>query len=498
MNPYIEKQLPLQEFKVNEFITLKLEGNSTVIYVNGQKFNHCKYLLLKIPIDEIETFDNFESIDEAAERLDKSMERGNKTVDVPPTTEFWGHCSNLQVWSENNYDTRLLHSNLSFPLLKKLTKAGDLIAKKVFKDEIAERFSSGHSTVMKYLAVKGYLSYLNEEELKTLFEAYKENPEMLLEVAPQYTIMIINSFTTKKPFQYIKEVVDGIPSERSAKLLSLIGESIANVKLKPINFDTQVQVQKSKDSNIELAIKIFELAADYPNCPDKVFELLPNLYGTKNTWDKAITIYEKGIEYNGIKPLYITGIFLAAFYTGRQDIIDKYLEQSIKNPEVLDDPYSISNVIYALNRKETKEASEKALTITKNYWTNHKSPITSSKRLKKTLINIGIPRIVAKQVEKNAMIPSLWVNMTDTFMVADIINETLEEIVDEILNKLDKMHPAIYENIAWYFLKKEKINEAIHYLKEAKKKSHPGFKTIKESKSFKPLKDNPDFLKLFN
>ncbi|GAG21785.1 unnamed protein product, partial [marine sediment metagenome] len=229
------------------------------------------------------------------------------------------------------------------------------------------------------------------------------------------------------------------------------------------------------------------------NCPDKVFELLPHLYGTKNRWDKAITVYEKAIEYNGIKSLYITGIFLAAFYTGRPDIIDKYLEQCITNPEVLDDPYSISNVIYALNRKETKEASETALKLTKNYWTNLKYPNTRPKTL-----NTRISNRVVHNVEKKTMIPSLWVNMTDTFMVADIINETLEEIVYEILNKLDEMHPAIYENIAWYFLKKEKIEESIHYLKEAKRKSHPGLKTIKESKYFKSLKDNPDFLKLFD
>ncbi len=53
MNLSNEKsQKSLQEFKVNDFITLKLEGNNTVIYVDGKEFNHCKYLLLKIPIDE--------------------------------------------------------------------------------------------------------------------------------------------------------------------------------------------------------------------------------------------------------------------------------------------------------------------------------------------------------------------------------------------------------------------------------------------------------------
>ena len=45
-----EPQKSLKEFKINDFITLKLEGNSTVIYVDGKEFKHCKYLLLKISI----------------------------------------------------------------------------------------------------------------------------------------------------------------------------------------------------------------------------------------------------------------------------------------------------------------------------------------------------------------------------------------------------------------------------------------------------------------
>ena len=55
-------------------------------------------------------------------------------------TEFRANCSNLQAWVENGYDTRLLHRNLAFPLLKKLTNVGDLHAKKVFKDEIANKY----------------------------------------------------------------------------------------------------------------------------------------------------------------------------------------------------------------------------------------------------------------------------------------------------------------------------------------------------------------------
>ena len=96
------------------------------------------------------------------------------------------------------------------------------------------------------------------------------------------------------------------------------------------------------------------------------------------------------------------------------------------------------------------------------------------------------------------MIPSLWVNMTDAYIVADKMDETFEEIVNGVLEKLDEMHPVIYENLAWYYLKKGQIKEAIQYLKEAKKKGHPGFKELKNSKYFKKLRENPDFIRLFN
>lgn len=71
----------------------------------------------------------------------------------------------LQAWYEQDYDTRLLHSNLAFPLLKKLTYCGDPFAKKVFKEEIAKRLESGFLPVVLYLIKEGYLSYLNAEEL---------------------------------------------------------------------------------------------------------------------------------------------------------------------------------------------------------------------------------------------------------------------------------------------------------------------------------------------
>ena len=165
-------ELLIHEFKINDYLQLKLIDRTTYIYVNGEIFNHCKYILLDIPVEDAEYLDEIDSIDEAAEKLDHSLERSYKhNIKIPPETEFWGHCSNLQAWAENRYDTRLLHSNLAFPLLKKLTESGDPLAKKVFKEEIAKRFMKGYLPVSTYLIKEGYLFYLSQEEFETILES---------------------------------------------------------------------------------------------------------------------------------------------------------------------------------------------------------------------------------------------------------------------------------------------------------------------------------------
>ncbi len=155
-----------KEFKINQYLKLKLEGGRTNIYVNNRRFMQCMYLLLNIAVDRIEEYDEIGSIDEAAVKLDRSMERNHRKV--PPETEFWGHCSNIQAWADNEYDTRILHRNLAFPLLKALVDAGDPIAKRKFKEEIALRYATGHPTVIRFLTQNGYLHYLTEDEFESL------------------------------------------------------------------------------------------------------------------------------------------------------------------------------------------------------------------------------------------------------------------------------------------------------------------------------------------
>jgi len=155
----------MKVFEVNEYITLKLEKNQTVVYVDGKQFNQCKFILLNHKIDELEDLLTLESVDELAHNLDRSMEYERSFIEISPETEFWAHCSNLQMWVENDYDTRLLHSNLAFPLLRKLTEAGDKKALRVFKEKIAKRLESRYPSVVAYLIKENYIDHLPPEDV---------------------------------------------------------------------------------------------------------------------------------------------------------------------------------------------------------------------------------------------------------------------------------------------------------------------------------------------
>lgn len=168
-----------KEFTINKFLKLRLEefkyglyesfGLETNVYIDNKKVSQCKYLLFKITQKDVHLYKNIDSIDEAKEVYSSRGEiPGNN--EISPEEEFWGHCSNLQVWYENDYDTRLLHSNISFPLLKKLTEAGDPLAKGVFKEEIINRLESGYIPVITYLILGNYVSFFTKEEREIIVE----------------------------------------------------------------------------------------------------------------------------------------------------------------------------------------------------------------------------------------------------------------------------------------------------------------------------------------
>lgn len=244
------RQMPLKkEFTINQYLKLKLEGGRTNIYVNNRRFMQCMYLLLNISVDRIEDYDEIESIDEAAVKLNRSMERNHSTV--PPETEFWGHCSNIQTWAENDYDTRILHRNLAFPLLKALVDAGDPIAKRKFKEEIALRYATGHPTVIRFLTQNGYLHYLTEDEFESMlldinFPSIDEycrrvipilnntmNPETI-KIIKQQTSSFINKFRFKYKYLILLKAIEKIPEVKRQEFVEIIYNKYKGVGSFPI------------------------------------------------------------------------------------------------------------------------------------------------------------------------------------------------------------------------------------------------------------------------
>ena len=189
------------EFKINKFLTVRQEDNEVNIYVNNEKFSQCMYLLLNIPINQIQELDEINSIDEAAELLDHSlevMEQQEIEQQIPIETEFWAHSSNLQAWAENFYDTRLLHSNLAWPLLKELYEVGDPQAKKIFKEEIAKRLTCGYEPIITYLLEEGYLDYLSQEEIESLTDDLDFN---VIKTVLEYPALLISNEVVRYQIQ---------------------------------------------------------------------------------------------------------------------------------------------------------------------------------------------------------------------------------------------------------------------------------------------------------
>lgn len=195
------KLIGMKTFSVNDFITLKLEDGKTVIYVVNEPFLTCTSLLVDIPIQKISSFDEIKSVDEAVEHID--IRKSVFEYHIPPETEFWGHCSNMQVWAEHNYDTRLLHSSLAFPLLAKLFRVGDPTAKSVFKEEIAKRLGSGCQSVVNFLYEEDFVyTFLSDEEV---FHSLlvPEEAEVMIELESLLNTSLVQRWKFSEPDTFI-------------------------------------------------------------------------------------------------------------------------------------------------------------------------------------------------------------------------------------------------------------------------------------------------------
>ncbi len=139
----VDDSRAIEEFKINTLLSVRLDGDGSRMYVKGRPFDQCAYPVLNG--DGYRDYDdgygdgcsgdeNSKVPRKAARSVDAFLWKEHRTLDHPGYVEgpgvsmqelFWGLCSTLQAWAENDYDTRLLHVNLAFPLSRALANAGE-------------------------------------------------------------------------------------------------------------------------------------------------------------------------------------------------------------------------------------------------------------------------------------------------------------------------------------------------------------------------------------
>ncbi len=195
---------------------------------------------------------------------------------LSPEEEFRGHCSNLQAWVENDYNTNILHNNLAFPLLHRLTEVGDKLAQRVFKNEVYLRFSTGKMPAIIMLIESNYLDtseienmFTDAQIVKNLLSLFKnentDNRQILLDFFKWDNNFIISNF-----FVIIKNFG---PQEISSLLMHL------NIHFIP----------KSQWYDDEFLMKLLSFLIDkykkLSTDDDKISKLKP-WYRIINSWDR--------------------------------------------------------------------------------------------------------------------------------------------------------------------------------------------------------------------
>lgn len=283
INKKIEDISP-NHFKINDYLTLKLENKETNIYVAGKKFRQCKYLFLNLDMNNVRDYDNITSIDDAEEKLktidrlepelDASLHGGGRFIKdhygLNPYQEFVGHCSNLQAWYEHDYDTRLLHRNLAFPLLSELYKVGDPLAKRVFKEQLINRLKLNEPNVT-YTIIDKYLKDFSREELEVV----------LFDLDSLFTKLLVR-------FKCIKENYYGIP------LKKVVYHSHSSKPSHLVLSDLQINIYRKKDIDL-----IIEERSDYKE--KYLFEIKELIMNSPN---KRSIIFQKNKNLNFDTPLF--------------------------------------------------------------------------------------------------------------------------------------------------------------------------------------------------
>ncbi|MBY8992556.1 MAG: rhomboid family intramembrane serine protease [Candidatus Lokiarchaeota archaeon] len=140
------------KIKINDYITVCLEHNKILIYIQGERFQELEYSFLNKILNASEN------------QKEETKTQGKITENIfknDSKNNYFNIFANiLKFWIRNNYDTGILLYNFSFPLLKKLVEVGDPQAKKVFINEILKNLWGADPLVVKYLIKEKYDNYV--------------------------------------------------------------------------------------------------------------------------------------------------------------------------------------------------------------------------------------------------------------------------------------------------------------------------------------------------
>lgn len=363
------KSLP-KEFKVNEFISLKLEENNTVIYVKDEPLEIHTFLMFNIDykyLRELESVKVLEtvSLDGVIEKLgwipaglgshfnpepahQHCVGEGyDVTYDISPETEFWGFCSNLQVWAEHDYDTNLLHTQIAFPILKKLVEYSDPIAIRAFNREILKQFQTGTLEALEFLC-GGYENYFHK------FLDADDTVRLLLALKTQ--LHNINHITGV--YHFYAELLE---KAKRSPLFEVHFNEILEYCLVEGYLAALIREIKDTDlfkEKLSTIIKSFEkmgygyTVIDYDDFISPFKTLIETIKGTKfieEHFDEILRILEMRFDYlRGIFLIFIEGLKVGKIleskfpdlliFLKKADVYEFYLDliKGIKNTELFD------------------------------------------------------------------------------------------------------------------------------------------------------------------
>ena len=290
-----EKAIVRIEFRINQFITLRLmdfdQGTETTLICVNERWFNVFIFSLEEAYEILRDTNIFCCMDEACSYQVVDIKGNFSNVDSD--TMFWIYCDYIKAWIDHDYDTRLLCMDDAFPILKALYEAGDTKAREVFKLEIIKRFLSGYFPVCLYLISEGYLKYFEFEEIIYLLEE-------CIEIVGFYNYSALKT----QIFWFLRDTGSHyFYNENFEKAIKYLNDAL---EFCPTDIETLNQLGEVylRRDEYELARALFEIAIMLPSS-DGIFskiykrKALCNLgimYNRLHLFNKAITACNKAMD----------------------------------------------------------------------------------------------------------------------------------------------------------------------------------------------------------